>query len=240
MKNSAVPKTHKDQKHDQNIWIVIPAYNEEKCIGEVLEKFSHAAYSVVVVDDCSSDGTADVAVRYPVILLRHLTNLGQGAALQTGFDYLVHKTSAKFVVTFDSDGQHDIADIPKIIELLKSGQNDVVLGSRFLQTNKVIGMPLIKKLILKLGLLFTRATTGLLITDTHNGLRGFTIQALKKIHITQNRMAHASEILSQIAKRRLRFREVQVNIRYTDYSIGKGQSIFNFVNILWDLFWGRN
>ncbi len=240
MNNPTAPENQTDREHDQNIWIVIPAFNEEKCIGEVLDRFSHTTYSVVVVDDCSSDSTVNVASGYSVVLLKHLINLGQGAALQTGFDYLLQKTDAKFVVTFDSDGQHDIEDIPKIVKLLDSGQYDVVLGSRFLQTNKVEGMPFIKYVVLKLGLLFTRATTGLMITDTHNGLRGFSIDALRMIHINQNRMAHASEILSQVAKRRLRFREVQVNIRYTDYSMGKGQSIFNFVNILWDLFWGRN
>ncbi len=240
MKSSAAQTNRNFRKNDQDIWVVIPAYNEEKCIGDVLAKFSREDYSVVVVDDCSSDGTAAVASGYPVVLLRHQINLGQGAALQTGFDYLLQKTKTKFVITFDSDGQHDIEDIPKIVTLLESGKYDVVLGSRFLYTNKVEGMPFLKFVTLKLGLLFTKATTGLMITDTHNGLRGFSIDALRMIHITQNRMAHASEILSQIARRRLRFCEVQVNIRYTDYSMGKGQSIFNFINILWDLFWGRN
>lgn len=240
MNNPAAPNLPKDHVNDHDIWIVIPAYNEEQSIGNVLEEFSHRDYSVVVVDDCSSDGTTRVASGYPVVLLKHMINLGQGAALQTGFDYLLQKTNAKFVITFDSDGQHNVNDIPNIVGLLESGEYDVVLGSRFLNTNKVDGMPFMKLVILKLGLLFTRVTTGLMITDTHNGLRGFSINALRMIRITQNRMAHASEILSQIAKRRLRFCEVQVNIRYTDYSMGKGQSIFNFVNILWDLFWGRN
>jgi len=89
---------------------------------------------------------------------------------------------------------------------------------------------------LKLATVFTRLTTGLKISDTHNGLRAFKAEALRKFNITQNAMAHASEILSEIARNKLTYREVPVTIRYTEYSKSKGQSVSNAINILFELF----
>lgn len=222
-----------------DVWIVIPAYNEGSVIGDVLTDLIPLGSSIVVVDDCSSDDTLLTALSYPVIVLHHSVNLGQGAALQTGFSYVIKKTNAKYVITFDSDGQHDAADIEKILLSLVSGNLDVVLGSRFINNSRIEGISPFKYFTLKAGVLFTKLSTKLNVTDTHNGLRGFTITALKEIHITQNRMAHASEILSQIAAKKMRWQEVPVTIRYTEYSKKKGQSVLNAINILWDLFFER-
>jgi glycosyltransferase involved in cell wall biosynthesis len=228
------------KKINENVWVVIPAYNEAGSIGDVLDQFMNEDYSVLVVDDCSKDNTTDIILNYPVILLKHSINLGQGAALQTGFEYILNRTDAKYIISFDSDGQHNIKDIPTLLAPLKTGDYDVTLGSRFLMPESVKGMPFSKKIILKLGVLYTLITTRLKLTDTHNGLRGFSRGTLKHINITQNRMAHASEILDQIAHYKLRYCEVPVTIQYTEYSKKKGQSIFNSLNILWDLFFGRN
>lgn len=226
-------------RYPQDVWVIIPAYNEESSIGEVLDQFTKTNYSVLVVDDCSDDSTPCTVINYPVILLQHSANLGQGAALQTGFDFVRNYTSAKYLVTFDSDGQHQVSEIAKLIEPLQLHDYDVVLGSRFLEADSNNKIPLKKKVILKLGLFFTRFTTQMKVTDTHNGLRGFTIEAVKKINIQQNRMAHASEILSQISKKNLKWKEVPVTIHYTEYSTKKGQSVFNAFNILWDLLFGK-
>ena len=235
-----IPENNNSNSRNPNIWVVIPAFNEESSISFVLDQFLKSDYSVLVIDDCSTDNTTQKALKYPITLLKHMVNLGQGASLQTGFDYLVNFTQVKYVVTFDSDGQHDIKDIPNILEPLKSGKYDVVLGSRFLNPNSVDGISWLKLLTLKIGVSFTRISTGLKVTDTHNGLRGFSIHALRKIHINHNRMAHASEILSKIARNNLLYYEVPVTIHYTNYSKKKGQSIFNSINILWDLFIGRD
>ena len=220
-------------------WVVIPAYNEETTIGQVLKQFQGEPYSVLVVDDCSTDKTAEIALNYPITLLRHILNLGQGAALQTGFDYILQHTSALFIITFDSDGQHQISDLPKLLEPLQAENVEVTLGSRFVTNGSVKQIPFTKVITLKLGVLFTKLTTHLKVTDTHNGLRGFTREALLKIQIHQNRMAHASEILSEIAKQNLQYKEVPVAVLYTSYSKKKGQSVFNAFNILWDLFVGK-
>jgi polyprenyl-phospho-N-acetylgalactosaminyl synthase len=230
----------REGKADASVWVVIPAYNEAGSIGQVLDQFLDKNYSVLVIDDGSQDDTAEIILQYPVVLLKHILNLGQGAALQTGFNYILKSTSAKYVITFDSDGQHNSGDILALLEPLQSGKYDVVLGSRFLKPGSVQGMPFLKLITLKLGLFYTRITSGLKLTDTHNGLRAFSVASLKKINITQNRMAHASEIILQIAQNKLRYCEVPVTIDYTSYSKKKGQSILNSINILWDLFFGRD
>jgi polyprenyl-phospho-N-acetylgalactosaminyl synthase len=215
-----------------NTWVVIPAYNEGPVLAEVLERVQAVCPNVVVVDDGSRDETYATAARQPVHLLRHLVNLGQGASLQTGVSYAL-KQGAQCVVTFDADGQMDEQEIGALCQALAAHQADVVLGSRFLKPG--VRMPRLRRAVIRLAVLFTRLTTGLRLSDTHNGFRVLSRAAAERITIKQNRMAHASEILHAIARERLRYVEVPVSIRYTDYSLAKGQSVFNMVNILWDL-----
>ncbi len=240
MRQSGKPNENKSTVPIPGVCVVIPAYNEAGVIARVLDDFKETDYQVVVIDDCSTDNTAEIVSQYNVTLLKHMINLGQGAALQTGFSYICKHTLADFIVSFDSDGQHDIEDIPALIAPLQKGDVDVVLGSRFIHGRSVAGMPFSKLVTLKLGLFFTRITTGLKLTDTHNGLRAFKLSALGKINITQNRMAHASELLNQISRNKFRYCEIPVTVHYTEYSKKKGQSILNSVNILWDLFFGRD
>lgn len=221
-----------------SVWVIIPAYNEAQVLEDVLRELLdyNTSYHVAIVDDGSSDDTSTVAGNYPVHVLVHPINLGQGAALATGIEYAL-KEKADIVVTFDADGQMRPQDIGTLVDKVVNEGIDVALGSRFL-TSPSEAMPRMKRLILKLATGLTRLTTGLKITDTHNGIRAFEAKALRKITITQNRMAHSSEILSEIARNRLTYCEVPVTIRYTQYSKAKGQSIFNSINILYELFMG--
>lgn len=221
-----------------SVWIVIPAYNEAQILGQVLGELldCNPSYNVVVVDDGSSDETAAVAGTFPVHVLSHPINVGQGAALATGIEYALGE-KAKVVVTFDADGQMSPQDIGPLVNEVQHGGIDVALGSRFL-TSPAEGISRMRRITLKLATELTKLTTGLKITDTHNGIRAFKADALEKIVITQNRMAHSSEILSQISRNKLTYREVPVTIRYTAYSKTKGQSIFNSINILFELFTG--
>ncbi len=218
---------------NKDIWVVIPAYNEETVVRGVVDNVSSKGYTVVVVDDCSTDSTYSKLIGSNSHLIKHPINLGQGAALQTGIKYS-RENGAKFIVTFDSDGQHLSSDIPDLIAPLKTGQYDIVLGSRFLNGATAKDIPNKKKLFLKLAVIYTRITTGLSLTDTHNGLRAFTADASNKINITQNRMSHASQILSLIRSSKLRWKENPVNIVYTEYSVQKGQKLSNSLNIIWD------
>jgi len=222
----------------QGVWIVIPAYNEEKSIGDVLAELCRLPYKVIVVDDGSTDRTSQISLEYPVVLLRHAVNLGQGAALQTGLTYALSQPGIKAVVTYDADGQHDPQDINRLIAPVINAEADVALGTRFSKGAKTVNMPAGKRRVLKLAVAFTRLTTGLAVSDTHNGLRAFSAGAASQINITANRMAHASEILNQIHKLHLKITEVPVSVLYTPYSLSKGQSISEAVNILWDIFAG--
>ena len=224
---------------NSDVWIVVPAHNEEQTISQVLSRLTELSHNVVVVDDGSTDHTAGEVLKFPVTHIRHVCNLGQGAALQTGIDYVLRLPQARYILTFDSDGQHDSDDIPRLLEPLRSGAYDVVLGSRWLEGGAAIGIATPRRVLLRLALILTGLSTGLDITDTHNGLRAFTSAAAAKIHITQNRMAHASEILAQIAALKLRYCEVPVKITYTSYASAKGQSMLDSVSILWDMVSGK-
>jgi len=217
------------------VYVVVPAYREAGVVagtvGALARRFPH----IVVVDDGSPDATAARACQAGAVVLRHPFNLGQGAALQTGIAYALEQ-GAHYVATFDADGQHAVADLEKMLEALIGNRLDVVLGSRFLGQPE--GLPRVRLMALKTAVLFTKATSGLQLTDAHNGLRAMTAEAARKLESTQDRMAHASEIINQIGRLELRYREVPVTIRYSEYSLRKGQKVRGSVGILVDLLVG--
>ena len=217
---------------DPKIFIVIAAYNEAKAIRTVVDALLVSYPHVVVVDDASTDATSEGLKDAPVYLLRHCLNRGQGAALQTGIEFAL-SSGADLIVTFDADGQHDLTDIPAMLAPILAGECDVTLGSRFL--GRTEGMPVIRRFVLNGGVLFTRIFSRIKVTDIHNGFRAFSARAAAHIHMQMDRMAHASEILDQIRQSGLRYREVPVTIRYTSYSISKGQSSWNAVKIVFEL-----
>jgi glycosyltransferase involved in cell wall biosynthesis len=217
--------------------VVIAAYNEQPRLGETLRRLLACGYrNVAVVDDGSRDATYQVAMDAGVWVLRHLVNLGQGAALQTGIAFALER-GADVIVTFDADGQHDPAEIESMTAPVLRGDVDLAIGSRFLGTAENI--PFARKMVLKGGVLFTRLFSNIKVTDTHNGFRAFSRAAAGKMKITQNRMAHASEILDRIREHDLRFVEVPCTIRYSAETMAKGQSSWNAVKIVLQLFLGR-
>jgi len=216
---------------------VIPAYNEEKNIERVIRDLVPHVSEVVLVDDGSIDLTGEKAHRAGAWVLTHSINRGQGAALATGMRFAVDNLNADVVVNYDADGQHSSEEIDGIVKPIMIGQADVVLGSRFLNDNS--NVPFFRGMVLKAGILFSRITSGLKVTDTHNGFRAFSGEAVQKIRITQDRMAHASEILDEISRNNLRYVEVPVTIRYTKESMEKGQSSLNSVRIIWEYFSGK-
>lgn len=209
-------------------WIVIAAYREGGRLGSVLDAVLGAWPLVVVVDDGSDDTTAADVLSRRAWLLRHAVNLGQGAALQTGIRFALER-GARFVVTFDADGQHQVEDIPALLARLHEGSADFALGSRFL--GSAPGIPLTRKLMLKLAITFTRLLSGLSLTDAHNGLRAMTARGARALHISMNRMEHASQIIDQIKESGLPFVEVPVTIRYSAQSLAKGQTTLSAVRL---------
>jgi glycosyltransferase involved in cell wall biosynthesis len=211
---------------------VIAAFNEARVIARVIADVRSRGYPVVVVDDGSADATDRIAHQAGAKVIRHPVNLGQGAALQTGIEFALAE-GADFVVTFDADGQHRADDIAILLKALTDNDADFALGSRFLGAS--IDLPASRWMLLKAATLFTRLTTGLQVTDTHNGLRAMTRRGASGIVLRQNRMAHASEMLGQIARSGLRYVEVPVTIEYSAYSLAKGQKLSDSLSILVDL-----
>ncbi|GAA2025907.1 glycosyltransferase family 2 protein [Terrabacter terrae] len=225
---------------NDDVWLVVPLYNEAAVIADVVHEARAVFPNIVCIDDGSTDASAKRAELAGAAVVRHPVNLGQGAALQTGFDYALGDPSMRYVVTYDADGQHQIQDVDAMVQRIRRGDVQVVFGSRFLDERNEASVP--KRAVLRAAVAYTNATTGTRLTDAHNGLRVLRRDVVEKLDITQNRMAHASEIVAQIGSMRLdgakvAYAEEPVHILYTDYSRAKGQSLWNAVNILAELIW---
>lgn len=218
---------------DSDVYVVVPIYNEVAVLADVLGDLTERFENVICVDDGSSDGSGAVAASYRTTVLRHAVNLGQGAALRTGFEFVLRHTDARFVVTFDADGQHASSDALTLLELARTQDLDVVLGSR--HRGNVVNQPRSRRLLLNAGVRFSRRSSGLELTDTHNGLRVLSRHALTFVQLRQHGMAYASELENAIARHRLTWAEAPVSISYTDYSRRKGQKNINALNVLVDL-----
>lgn len=213
--------------------VVVPVYREAKVIGAVVDGLLAQFSQVYCVDDGSPDGSGQIAQRHGARVVHHPLNLGQGAALQTGMAAALRNPAIRYVVTFDGDGQHTVTDALAMVQRLRSGDVDVVFGSRFLDERTELTVA--KRLVLRAAVGYTNVITGLRLTDAHNGLRAFTRDVAASIDLVHDGMAHATEIVSQISKGKWRYAELPVHIVYTDYSRAKGQSLWNSVNILFDL-----
>ncbi|MCG8404654.1 MAG: glycosyltransferase family 2 protein [Phycisphaerales bacterium] len=232
--NDSVESLSRDVR--KGAFIIIPAYNEGTCLEGIVREVREVYPNVVVVDDGSQDDTFEVAKRCATYTLRHLINRGQGAALQTGMDF-ARLRGARFVVTFDADGQHCVEDVAAMLAPIARGDCDITLGSRFL--GEAVNLPPSRRWTLRLAVWFTRMVNRVNLTDAHNGLRAFSLRAAERINITLDRMAHASEIIDQIKRSGLPFREVPVKIRYTEYSLAKGQSSRGAMRIVFHYLVGR-
>ncbi len=221
----------------KNIFVIIPAYNEAKKLRGVVEGVSRVVPHVVVVDDGSHDETAQsVEGILGVRVLRHIINRGYGAATKTGIAYALSH-DAEAVVTFDADGQHRPEDIPALLAPIRAGSADVVLGTRF--HKNALKVPPFRKFSLQLAVVFTRIISGLRLTDAHNGLRAFSRKSLETIDFHKNGMSAASEILDEIARHKLVYKEIPVVISYTSYSMRKGQSTFQKIMLGLDFIGGK-
>ncbi len=215
----------------EGVYIVVPAFNESAAVHEVVRDLRTEFPNVVVVDDGSADATSREAMRAGAVVLRHAINRGQGAALQTGIEYVVRR-DADVVVTFDADGQHRVEDVHRLLEALERDGADVAIGSRFLGLRSNVPAP--RRVLLRMAARFMRITSGVALSDAHNGLRALKRNAAERIELTIDGMAHASEIVDQIHALRLRVTEVPVVIHYSDYSMRKGQSGFAAFRIAFD------
>lgn len=226
------PSASDSAQQNDDVWVVIPLYNEAEVISDVVTGILPSFPNVVCIDDGSRDGSGTIAVAAGARLVSHPINLGQGAALQTGFEFALER-DARYVVTFDADGQHRVIDAIAMVERARKEDLAIVFGSRFLDDRTKPGI--LKKIVLKTAVWVTNVTTRTKLTDAHNGLRVIREDALRQIKLRQDRMAHGTEIVVQLGKTKLPYAEQPVEVLYTDYSKAKGQSLLNSVNILVDL-----
>ena len=217
-----------------SIFVVVAAYNEAAVLASTLKPLIEQGYTVVVVDDGSTDFTWALLQTLPVHGLRHRLNLGQGAALQTGMDYALRR-GAEIVVHFDADGQHPADQIDDLTAPIEVGEDDVVFGSRFLRESDSRLVPAPRRAVLRTGMLISRLMGGLWLRDTHNGFRALSRRAMMNIRLRENGFAHATEIQREVRRDRLRYQEAPATIRYSEYSAAKGQPLSNSFNIVVDL-----
>lgn len=217
-----------------NTYIIIPCFNEHALIRTTVLSVIEMGWEVVVVDDGSKEGIRELLTDFPIHFLRHPINLGQGASLQTGMDYAAQR-NAEIVAHFDADGQHRVYDLQKAIKIIQMNEADIIMGSRFLNKEDTNQIPTTRRYILYLARFVNGCLSGLWLTDAHNGLRALNRKAFTTIRLRENRMAHATEILQQIKQHNLRWKEVPVQVLYSDYSQEKGQSNWNALNIFFDL-----
>ncbi len=189
---------------------ILPAFNEEVSIGSVVLRARRYVDRVIVVDDGSSDRTAEVAELAGAEVIRHKVNMGKGAALKTGFEFL---DSEMVVVTIDTDGQHDPSDIPKLVEPILKGEADMVNGSRYINGNKK-DTPFYRRLGQVVLDNATRLDSGLDITDSQSGFRAFAADTKEVFRFKQNGLAIESEMLADAANAGLRIKEVEIGVRY--------------------------
>ncbi|WP_291313323.1 glycosyltransferase family 2 protein [Corynebacterium sp. UBA2622] len=223
-----------DAKQDYlDTWLVIPCYNEGQVIQSVIEHARETFPNIVAVNDGSKDNSADAIHAAGAHLVNHPVNLGQGAAIQTGVEYARSQPGARYFATFDADGQHQVKDVVKMVDRVRTEPLDIVVGTRFAgQENTQV--PWIKRFVLKTVVLLSPRTRRLGLTDAHNGLRVFNKKVADEMDIRMNGMSHASEIVAMIDSHPWRVAEEPVDVLYTEYSMSKGQSLINGVNILAD------
>ncbi|ASO17801.1 glycosyltransferase involved in cell wall biosynthesis [Actinoalloteichus hoggarensis] len=215
-----------------DVWLIVPVYNEAQVICDVVQKARLTFPNIVCVDDGSRDASVSEIRKSGAHLVRHPVNLGQGASLQTGIEYARAQPGARFFVTFDADGQHRVEDVVRMIDRLRQEPLDILVGTRFHGDTSHI--PWIKRVVLKTVVALSPRTRRMKLTDAHNGLRAFNKTVADDLDITINGMGHASEIMAIIDHKGWRVAEEKVTIIYTEYSMAKGQSLINGVNILFD------
>lgn len=219
----------------KNIFVIVPVYNESKVLTKVIKNLKKKFKNIICIDDCSTDDSYFKLKKLKdIILIKHIINQGQGAALQTGINFAKLK-KADIFVTFDSDGQHSVKEAEDMVKEINFKNVDIILGSRFKETSFKSEIPFLRRQILKKAVVISNLFSGLRLTDTHNGLRVFNRRFANKLNIKMNGMSHPNEFLDIIKKNNLKYLEFPTKIKYNKYTINKGQKNINSLNILFDI-----
>tara|TARA_B100000212_G_scaffold316360_1_gene271190 strand:- start:228 stop:905 length:678 start_codon:yes stop_codon:yes gene_type:complete len=217
----------------KDIYVVVPAFNEQKVIKDIINSLLKKFSNVIVVNDGSNDRTLEIINDLDIKVLSHEINLGVGAAVQTGFDYVSKIPNAKAVITFDADGQHHVEDAVAMAKEILICEEGIIFGTRFPKHSKNI--PKVKRFVLKLIAKITDLVTGVTLTDAHNGLKAYKISTIKELELQFSSYSYESELITQVAKKKIEYKEMPTDIKYTSYSIKKGQKLLNGLLIIEDL-----
>lgn len=218
---------------NRDTWAIVRCFNEAPVAGDVVAELVRWFPNVVGVDDGSTDGSAAVLEGAGARVVRHAVNLGAGAALQTGIRFALLDPGARYFLCFDADGQHRVRDAAAMVERMRREELDVLIGSRFLGSSS--GMPGLRRAVLRAGRLFERLSSGMALSDAHNGLRVFSRRFASQLDLQSCDMTYASELLRAVRSSGLPYGEHPVTIDYTRYSLSKGQRSVNSINIAVDL-----
>ena len=212
------------------VWIIIPAHNEENHIEEVIKKTKRFAENILVVDDGSKDKTSIIAERSGAFVLKHIVNLGKGAALKTGCEYAIKKGAEKIVV-LDADGQHDPKEIPKFVKALDN--TDIVFGYRRLNRN----MPFVLRYGNWFIFFMAKLLFGLKIADTQCGYRAFRSNAYNKIKWNATDYSMESEMIANTGKAHLKYSQIPIETIYSDKY--KGTTVIDGFKIVLNMVWWK-
>jgi glycosyltransferase involved in cell wall biosynthesis len=214
---------------DRGVLIVVPAYNEGGPIAGVITSLRAAGYErVLVVDDGSTDDTAEQARQAGAMVIRHVINRGLGGGIGTGFA-AARFLGATALVTIDADGQHDPREVEALLAPVLGGRADVVVGSRVRQRQE---MPWYRRCANHLANCLTFIIFGKWSSDSQSGLRAFSRTAIERMEIKTSGFEVSSEVIGEVGRLRLRYAEVPIRAIYTEYSLSKGQSFGNGIRTL--------
>ncbi|MBD3249393.1 glycosyltransferase [Candidatus Woesearchaeota archaeon] len=217
-------------KMNEKIWAVIPAMDEGEKIGPVIRQTKKYVNNVLVVDDGSTDNTSEAAKKSGALVLRHMINLGKGAAVKTGCDFILKKGAEK-IILLDSDGQHDPKEIPNFLDALENA--DIVFGYRKFDEN----MPLVFKIGNNFINFVAKVLYGIRLKDTQSGYRAFTNYAYRKIRWTANDYSMESEMIANMAKKKLRYKQIPIKTIYSEKY--KGTTVMDGVKIVLNMLMWR-
>ena len=189
----------------------IPAYNEESHIESLVKSSQNHVDTVIVCDDASTDNTAFMAKKAGAVVISHKTNKGYGAAIISLFNY-ARENNADVMVTLDGDGQHDPDQIPLLLNTITQHNVDVVIGSRFLNSNTE--SPGYRKTGIKIITSAVNYGTDLKVSDSQSGFRVYSKNAINEIHPTENGMSVSTEILLKISNKKLSLAEIPITVSY--------------------------
>lgn len=220
-------------KHKPKIVAAIPCFNEERCIGSVALKAKKFVDEVIVIDDGSTDATAEVAAQAGAAVYQHSQNRGYGAAIRSALTK-GRQLRADVLVVLDGDGQHDPKDIPGLVKPVLDREADIVVGSRYLGKGKK--PPFYRRIGQRALTAATNLGSGQGLSDSQSGFRAYSSTALKALNLTENGMSASSEMQFAIDKSGLRVAEVPVDVSYVDKAkrspVGHGISVLSRILVL--------